>query len=66
MGRRAFRKWTLYCSFCGKAQHEVFTLIAGPQVFICDGCVADCVNIITQKRIESGCDQPLKVVGRSP
>jgi predicted acylesterase/phospholipase RssA len=33
-------KNTLYCSFCGKSQHEVRKLIAGPTVFICDECVA--------------------------
>ena len=32
-------KTTLYCSFCGKSQHEVRKLIAGPTVFICDECV---------------------------
>jgi ATP-dependent Clp protease ATP-binding subunit ClpX len=33
---------TLYCSFCGKSQHDVKKLIAGPAVFICDECVAEC------------------------
>jgi hypothetical protein len=37
---------TLFCSFCGKSQHEVKKLIAGPAVFICDACVALCVGII--------------------
>jgi hypothetical protein len=37
---------TLYCSFCGKSQHEVRKLIAGPTVFICDECVALCVDIV--------------------
>lgn len=36
----------LYCSFCGKSQHEVLKLIAGPTVFICDECVELCVDII--------------------
>ena len=36
----------LFCSFCGKSQHEVKKLIAGPAVFICDSCVALCVGII--------------------
>ena len=36
----------LFCSFCGKSQHEVKKLIAGPAVFICDGCVGLCVGII--------------------
>jgi|SRR5215467_605881 len=37
---------TLYCSFCGKSQHEVHKLIAGPTVFICDECVGLCDDII--------------------
>jgi hypothetical protein len=37
---------TLFCSFCGKSQHEVAKLIAGPASFICDECVGLCVNII--------------------
>ena len=36
----------LYCSFCGKSQHEVRKLIAGPTVFICDECVELCLDII--------------------
>ena len=39
-------KDTLYCSFCGKSQHEVRKLIAGPTVFICDECVELCMEII--------------------
>ena len=38
-------KNTLYCSFCGKSQHEVRKLIAGPTVFICDECVVMCWTI---------------------
>ena len=36
----------LYCSFCGKSQHEVRKLIAGPTVFICDECVELCMDIL--------------------
>ena len=36
----------LYCSFCGKSQHEVRKLIAGPTVFICNECVELCLDII--------------------
>lgn len=36
----------LYCSFCGKSQHEVKKLIAGPSVFICDECIDLCNDII--------------------
>src|SRR5690606_15906873 len=37
---------TLYCSFCGKSQHEVKKLIAGPSVFICDECIELCNEIV--------------------
>ena len=40
------REKTLYCSFCGKSQHEVKKLIAGPSVFICDECIDLCNDII--------------------
>ena len=41
---------TCYCSFCGKSQHEVPKLIAGPAVFICDECVGLCSEIVEEKR----------------
>ncbi len=44
----------LYCSFCGKSQHEVRKLIAGPSVFICDECVELCDDIIREEISESG------------
>jgi hypothetical protein len=40
---------TLYCSFCGKSQHEVKTLIAGPNVFICNECVTLCMDVLFKK-----------------
>ena len=40
---------TLYCSFCGKSQHEVNKLIAGPTVFICNECVDLCTDIIKEE-----------------
>jgi ATP-dependent Clp protease ATP-binding subunit ClpX len=40
---------TMHCSFCGKSQHEVRKLIAGPEVFICDECVAICNMILRYK-----------------
>ena len=43
----------LYCSFCGKSQHEVRKLIAGPSVFICDECVDLCNDIIREEVQES-------------
>jgi hypothetical protein len=42
---------TLYCSFCGKSQHEVRELVAGPTVFICDECVALCNDIVENEEI---------------
>ncbi|MDJ0893955.1 MAG: ATP-dependent Clp protease ATP-binding subunit ClpX [Alphaproteobacteria bacterium] len=45
---RGDTKNTLYCSFCGKSQHEVRKLIAGPTVFICDECVELCMDIIRE------------------
>ena len=46
----------LYCSFCGKSQHEVRKLIAGPSVFICDECVDLCNDIIREEVQESSGD----------
>src|SRR5215831_5948712 len=46
-------KNTLYCSFCGKSQHEVRKLIAGPTVFICDECVELCTDIIREENKSS-------------
>ena len=40
---------TLYCSFCGKSQHEVRKLFAGPSVFICDGCIELCTDIVDKE-----------------
>lgn len=39
----------LYCSFCGKSQHEVRKLIAGPSVYVCDECVELCNDIIREE-----------------
>src|SRR5690349_19943438 len=46
-------KNTLYCSFCGKSQHEVRKLIAGPTVFVCDECVELCMDIIREENKSS-------------
>ena len=43
----------LYCSFCGKSQHEVRKLIAGPSVFVCDECVELCNEIIREEAEEA-------------
>lgn len=53
----------LYCSFCGKSQHEVKKLIAGPSVFICDECVELCNDIIREEVEEQ---QPPTIVKRLP
>jgi ClpX C4-type zinc finger/Glyoxalase superfamily protein len=47
------QKTTLHCSFCGKSQHDVRCLVAGPAVFICDECVALCDDIVEDERIQS-------------
>ncbi len=49
MSKSSDSKNTLYCSFCGKSQHEVRKLIAGPAVFICDECVELCMDIIREE-----------------
>ena len=49
MSKSGASKNTLYCSFCGKSQHEVRKLIAGPTVFICDECVELCMDIIREE-----------------
>ncbi len=49
MSKSGDSKNTLYCSFCGKSQHEVRKLIAGPTVFICDECVELCMDIIKEE-----------------
>lgn len=60
-------KNTLYCSFCGKSQHEVRKLIAGPTVFICDECVELCMDIIREEnksglvKSEEGVPSPLEI-----
>src|ERR1700722_11076240 len=40
---------TLHCSFCGKSQHEVKKLIAGPSVYVCDECISLCNEIINEE-----------------
>jgi len=51
----------LYCSFCGKSQHEVRKLIAGPSVYICDECVELCNDIIREELDEAGADKHEKL-----
>jgi len=52
---------TCYCSFCGKSQNEVFHLITGPTVFICNECVLLCTHIIIDKKEVNG-DYKMKTV----
>ena len=58
---------TLHCSFCGKSQHEVRKLIAGPTVFVCDECIELCMDIIheetksTPGKSGSGIPTPLEI-----
>jgi ATP-dependent Clp protease ATP-binding subunit ClpX len=49
MAKKTENSGTLYCSFCGKSQHEVRKLIAGPTVFICDECVRLCMDIVKEE-----------------
>ncbi|MAR55621.1 MAG: ATP-dependent Clp protease ATP-binding subunit ClpX [Rickettsiales bacterium] len=56
MSKSKDNKNTRYCSFCGKSEHEVRKLIAGPTVFICDECVELCVDII--RTADKGAVQP--------
>src|SRR6188472_3588669 len=56
-------KSTLYCSFCGKSQHEVRKLIAGPTVFICDECVELCNDIIREETKDGGVPTPQDICG---
>ncbi len=62
-------KNTLYCSFCGKSQHEVRKLIAGPNVFVCNECVELCMDIIREEdktqivRGEDGIPSPSEIKG---
>ena len=56
MGEHRSRQ-TLYCSFCGKSQHEVKKLIAGPDVYVCDECVALCNDIIREEAEAHPTDQ---------
>lgn len=56
---------TLYCSFCGKSQHEVRKLIAGPTVFICDECVELCNDIIREEDVEKIAKRAAAIVEQS-
>jgi ATP-dependent Clp protease ATP-binding subunit ClpX len=47
----------LYCSFCGKSQHEVRKLIAGPSVFVCDECITLCNDIMREEIQSEGADK---------
>ncbi len=51
----------LYCSFCGKSQHEVKKLIAGPSVFVCDECVDLCNDIIREEKVQGVVNEPKKL-----
>jgi ATP-dependent Clp protease ATP-binding subunit ClpX len=47
-------KQTIHCSFCGKTEHEVRKMIAGPTVFICNECVEFCIDIVKESDAEKG------------
>jgi ATP-dependent Clp protease ATP-binding subunit ClpX len=44
------RRKTLACSFCGRSEHDVTNLVAGPRVYICDACIDTCSGIIAAER----------------
>ena len=52
-GKKKGKKETLYCSFCGKSQHEVKRLIAGPDVYICDECISLCSDMMREEAFEA-------------
>jgi len=64
-GKDSSPQRTLYCSFCGKSEHEVRKLIAGPSVFICDECVDLCNDImreeLTSKPVRQGLPSPQEI-----
>ncbi len=59
-------KLTLYCSFCGKSQHEVLVLIAGPTVFICDECTDLCASMTAEHRVRKAVSEVLAEMGITP
>jgi len=60
MTEKASGEKLLYCSFCGKSQHEVRKLIAGPSVFICDECIELCNDIIREESSTDKSGKPVK------
>lgn len=56
------RQPRLYCSFCGKAEHEAFMLIAGPTVFICDECISLCEEMVAERRKEMSSERIRKTL----
>ncbi len=62
--KKAGSEKLLYCSFCGKSQHEVRKLIAGPSVFICDECIELCNDIIRDEIAEGA--EPDSIKGKLP
>ena len=60
MAEKASGEKLLYCSFCGKSQHEVRKLIAGPSVFICDECIELCNDIIREESSAEKAGKPVK------
>src|SRR5665213_1159578 len=55
-----------HCSFCGKSQHEVRKLIAGPSVYVCDECVALCNDIINEETRGNAANAPKSVIPNDP
>jgi ATP-dependent Clp protease ATP-binding subunit ClpX len=64
MNRRR-RLVPVYCSFCGKQEDEVFTLVPGPMVWICDECVSTAQQLITDRKIKAGATAVIRRVPTS-
>jgi len=64
MAKKPNENEILYCSFCGKSQHEVLKLIAGPNVQICNCCTDLCIDIVLEEIQEAGELKDLKDMPR--
>ncbi|HVE43811.1 MAG TPA: ATP-dependent Clp protease ATP-binding subunit ClpX [Gammaproteobacteria bacterium] len=64
--QRSGKDKIFHCSFCGKSQHEVRKLIAGPSVYVCDECVALCNDIINEEAGETKAESPSDVLPKLP
>ncbi len=54
------RRGAVYCSFCGKAEHEVFYIVSGPSVGICDECVPLAADVVQNQRARAARGEPVR------